>query len=157
MLGSMSQVAAVRRFWVGIVSLNAGIGGLNCAPTVWGKFWGIDQAKDFVPYPIFSLKFGDAGFSALFILTLYYEVDWKRNSTLELVFKDFKTVELCMESADMMSQDFSCNPWAWKYGCIVALAIAKQHDMLSKTWPVDLVTRFVHWRDIMSILSSLLW
>ena len=74
MLRMLSQVASIGSFAVGFVALNAGVGGLNCAPSVYGKFEVSGHDKDVVQDPKFSLKFGNAAFSAMFIHELHYEV-----------------------------------------------------------------------------------
>jgi hypothetical protein len=139
MLRLASQLAGVGSFCVGVVALNAGVGGLNCAPTVYGKFEVSGHIRDIVPDPKFSLKFGNAAFSAMFIHKLHYKINGKHTTSLAPVFETLKTVQLCTESVDLMAQDFSDNPRAWKHGGLVALAVVRPMNSDSNAWTTEVV------------------
>jgi len=133
MLRLASQLAGVGIFGVGVAALNAGVGGLNCAPTVYGKF----EVNGHVIDPKFSLKFGNAAFSAMFIHQLHYKINGKKATSLAPVFETLKTVQLCTESMDLMTQDFSDNPRAWKHGGLVSLAVVRPINSDSNAWTTE--------------------
>ena len=113
---------------VGLVAVNVGAGGLNCAPTAYGKF------KLGGHEPKFLLKFGNAGFSPMFVHKIYYEVDGKPTLSLAPLFKKndlLKTVDICTLQ----------NPRAWKGGRLVALAVVRPQNYAgadSSTWIGDI-------------------
>jgi len=138
MLRLAGQLAGVGSFCVGVVALNAGVGGLNCAPTVYGKFEVSRHIRDIVPDPKFSLKFGNAAFSAMFIHKLHYKINGEKTTSLAPVFETLKTVKLCTESVDLI-QDFSNHPRAWKHGGLAALAVVRPINSDSNAWTTEVV------------------
>ena len=126
MLKLLSQVAAVGGFLVGtgslavgVIALNIGVGGLNCAPTAYCKIDISGGKNDVVVDPRIRVKFGNAAITAMFIHEIYYEIDGKRSSTLGPAFKSVKTLQLSTESKGLMSSKFSPEPRAWKKGGLV--------------------------------------
>jgi hypothetical protein len=75
MMRILSQCAGIGSFALGVVALNAGVGGLTCAPTAYGKFELSGHQRYSVPDPKFKLMFGNAAFSAMFIHDLHYKVN----------------------------------------------------------------------------------
>jgi hypothetical protein len=170
MMRFLSQTAAVGSFGVGLVALNVGVGGLNCAPTVYGKFELSGHPRDLVHDPKFSLKFGNAAFSAMFIHDLHYEViflfnlilqtspdicvqvDGQRVSSLRSVFDPIKGVQLCTESIDLMGRSFSSQPRAWKHGGLVALAVVRPVEP-SRAWS-DCVVRALKEHQVTVVVTT---
>ena len=120
-----SQLASVVSFGIGVIALNAGVGGLNCAPTAYVKFEVSGDQRDIVPDPKFSLMFGNAAFTAMFLHGLHYEVDGKTTKSLKSIFQGVDKVKFSTESTDLLAYDFPKAPRAWKHGGTIPLVIAR--------------------------------
>ncbi len=98
---------------------------LNCAPTAYVRYEVSGDEKDIVPDPKFSVMFGNAAFTAMFVHGLHYEVDAKKTKTLKPIFQGVDKVRFSTESTDLLAHNFSKAPQAWKHGGTIPLAIVR--------------------------------
>ena len=155
MLKLLSQAAGVGSFAVGVIALNVGVGGLNCAPTAYCKFDISGGKNDIVVNPRMRVKFGNASITAMFIHEIYYEIDGKRSSTLAPAFKSVKTLQLSTESKGFMSSKFSPEPRAWKKGGLVTLAtIRPQAEVMSDNKWTDSASRALREHNVLVVVST---
>jgi hypothetical protein len=66
-------------------------------------------------------------------------VDGEKCNSLKQIFDTVKSVQICTESTDLMNQDFSGQPRAWKHGGIASLATMRPTYESDLAWKDEVV------------------